>query len=106
MKRFSKKLDSFFWFLILILPIVIYITISFNVGNSTDFSTFISSWTFPFISDIFNDIFTGDLLFNPILVDYISYCVSVEIIHVFFDVVVFIPRLAHKLSGRFIDYEK
>lgn len=38
--------------------------------------------------------------YNQSIVYYLSYCVNIEIVHVLFDVLVFIPRLAHKWVGK------
>lgn len=100
MKKFHQKLDLFFWFLVAILPLIIFIVSTWNNPEALSFSEIIIPYRFNFIADIFNQIFTENLSFPVTLVDYLSYFVSVEIIHVFIDFVVFLPRLAHNLIGR------
>ena len=43
--------------------------------------------------------------YNQSIVYYLSYCVNIEIVHVLFDVLVFIPRLAHKWVGKAVQDE-
>ena len=101
MNRFGKKIDYIFWFIISIIPLIIYVSLCWNNPNAIDFSTFISNYRFAFIADIFNEIFKDTFIFPTVLVDFISYFCSVEIIHVFVDFIVFIPRFAHNFLGGF-----
>lgn len=94
--KFKKKIDILFWFIIAILPILIYFFVNFHATSAESFSVFISSWRFDFIADIFNDIFVDTFIFPVVLVDVLSYFISVEIIHVFVDCVAFLPRFAHQ----------
>lgn len=101
MKRIEKKFDILFWFLVDILPIVLYFVLNFRSASPVDFSQFISNFRFDFVADIFNQIFTNDLVFPVVLVDFLSYFVSVGIIHIFVDFVLFIPRFAHNVFEKF-----
>lgn len=101
MSRFGKKIDYIFWFIISITPLIVYFVSSWNNPNTIDFSSFIANYRFTFIANIFNSIFTDTFIFPTALVDFISYFCSVEIIHVFVDFVVFIPRFAHNLTDKF-----
>ena len=100
MKRIEKKFDYLFWFLIDILPIIIYFILCFRASNAIDFGTFITGFRFDFVADIFNEIFTENLTFPVVLVDYLSYFCSVGIIHIFVDFVLFIPRFAHNALSK------
>lgn len=100
MTRFEKKVDSFVWTFILLCPFIVYFIAYFRQETVLDFNTFISGYSFDFIYNMFSSIFTEDLIFSDTLVRIISYMVSVEIIHVFFDFIVFLPRFAHKFLGR------
>lgn len=111
--RFSYKLDKIFWFVISFFPLfswLIYL-LSFS-GYTTSPLTFYA-WleqNFAFmgqvsqspIYSIFFQLFsiTSVTSLFPILstslMAFFSYLVTVEIIHVIYDVIVFIPRLAHK----------
>ena len=101
MTKFQRKLDELFWFIVAVLPILIYFISNFHATNVGDFSAFIEPYRFDFISDIFNQIFTDTLTFPEPLVAFLSYFVSVEIIHIFIDAVVLLPRFVHKLLGVF-----
>lgn len=99
--KFEKKLDSLFWWLIALLPILVYFISVFHVGAElSQFNSYVDLFTFDYVADIFNRIFTENLAFPSILVNYLSYFISVEIIHIFVDVVVFLPRWFHGLLER------
>lgn len=98
MTRNEKKLNNLFWFLIMLLPIFIYF-ITCLKGEFIAFELFINNYSFSFITDILNDIFSNTFVFNGVLIAYISYAFSVELIHLFYDFMVFIIRLAHKWIG-------
>lgn len=100
MNRFGKKIDYIFWFIISIIPLIVYFVSCWNNPNIIDFSTFIANYRFTFIADIFNQIFTDTLIFPTALVDFVSYFCSVEIIHLFVDFIVFIPRFAHNFTNK------
>lgn len=110
--RFAYKLDKLFWFLITLLPIILY-TVYLFANRSGTFLGFEK-----FLQSIFNYDYPTGLSANPIfkvlfalfsfsdtsvfaflpysLLYLLTYMASVEVIHVCFDVIVFIPRLAHK----------
>lgn len=94
------KLDLIFWWLIWVLPFVGAVLVVATSGTH-DFSAFLSfmqGFAFPFITDIWLDIeATIGINFPEVLRVYASYLVSVEIVHVFVDVMIFIPRICHKI---------
>ena len=98
--RFSRKLDKVFWFILLLLPIIVYFVMYFSTGTTLNFITYVHNFRFPFIADIFESVFTSANFGGIVIVNYLSYCVGVEIAHCLFDVVVFIPRLAHKFISK------
>ena len=111
--RFAYKLDQIFWFLIAIAPFLGYfVCVAFNgltVANEQDVtlpnffvsyvlggSGFSNNIVWTTIYRIFGEngvfpIFTSEA---PLYV--LNWFIWVELFHVFFDVIVFIPRLAHK----------
>lgn len=111
--RFSYKLDKIFWWIVSLLPVLSYILyVGFgNVKTSTgslytlpDFfvsfvlhgAGFSDNIVWITLSKIFGTggvfpIFTSD---PPLFI--FNWFIWVELFHVFFDVIVFIPRLAHK----------
>lgn len=106
--------DRLFWLIVALLPVLIYLCtfISYRFTTVTDtlptFAEFISNFgvsqtsvVYTSISDLFG--LNGILpLFNnnnSILL-YMAYFVSVEIVHLAVDFLVFIPRLAHKFMEK------
>lgn len=117
--RFAHKLYTLLWWLLSILPLIAYICwlscYDFSSHDPADFATFFTDW-FGIVVSESNVVFTtlrsilsGDIL--PFLTAeggmlfFIAWLVELEIIHVLFDVLVFIPRFAHKLTGKAIDYD-
>lgn len=110
--RFSRKIDHIFWFLILMLPVASWLSYLFSFNGYGDAASPVisfGSWiTNQFTgSNISNNIVYTTLngifgssgafpVFGPSFLYFVTYLVNVELIHVFFDVIVFVPRLAHK----------
>lgn len=100
----EKKLNNFIWFLFGILPIVIYLIMTWQ-NTVTDFSAFIVPYRFDFLYNILVDI--SDLgAFNlpTILIGLVSYLFSVELCRLFFECIVFFIRLPRHLIG--VVYDK
>lgn len=108
--RFSYKLDKIFWWIVALAPLfcfLLYVPFKNISGTSVTLSTFISD---NFLNGIaFGENVIWVALYNifsrngvfPLFAGegglYIFFWfISVELIHLFFDVIVFIPRLAHK----------
>ncbi len=97
-RRLADKLDRLFWFMMWLLPLAVFAFCYAMEGS--DLATFLAflseNFSFTFIEEILDNLiqttFNSSFAFTP----YLSYVVGVEIVHVFFDVIVFIPRLAHK----------
>lgn len=104
-------LDHIFWWLMWLLPLVGGIIV-LAAGGSHDFASFygfLGNFSFPFVADLVGDIMELTAIALPdVLITIISYLVSVEICHVFVDVLVFIPRLCHKFVqlDTYTDYIK
>ena len=104
--RFARKCDKIFWMIVSLLPIIIYfISYFYKASAAADFTSFMTVYRFDFIADIFESVFTTAGFGQLYCVDYLSYVVGVEIAHCLFDVVVFIPRLAHKWIGKAVQDE-
>lgn len=111
--RFSYKLDRIFWFIISLLPVLSWLFYLFGyVHFSTNSSTgvvYFFNWlqsnflivdfaSNPFYS-VLSQIFSSGGVFPLLDANVLSLFVwflTVEVIHVCFDVMAFIPRLAHK----------
>ena len=114
--RFAYRLDKVFWLLITLLPIILYAIHLFATrsGSPLAFDAFlrtIFNYDYPTgmarnpIYKAFYALFSfSDTAIFPILpfslLYLFSYMATVEIIHVCFDVVVFIPRLARKWTSK------
>lgn len=110
--RFAYKLDKIFWFLLTFLPVILYAIYLFSnkATSYLDFSKFLQTifnYDYPTgisanpIYKVLASLFSfGDTGVFPILpfsfLYLFAYMATVEVIHVAFDVIVFIPRLAHK----------
>ena len=111
--RFSYKFDKLFWWIVALLPVLCYILyVGFgDVKTSTG-----SLYTLPdfFVTFILNGYGFGDNIVWTTLyrifgssgvfpvftsdssIYIFNWFIWVELFHVFFDIIVFIPRLAHK----------
>lgn len=106
MTRFDRKVDRVIWSIILLLPIIAFIVCTFRNPSLTAFTQVMSAFKFDFVSEILNKIFINNYALPVDLVNYLSYFVSVEILHVFVDFICFIPRFSHDLLGGFYPREK
>ncbi len=106
MTRFEKKVDRVIWSIILLLPIIAFIVCTFRNPSLNAFTQVMSAFKFEFVSNILNQIFIGNYALPADLVNYLSYFVSVEILHVFVDFICFIPRFSHNLLEGFYPLEK
>lgn len=108
--RFAYKLDKIFWYFISFAPLIfyaLYLVAHFKQSEYFSFNVFLSNYlglSFSF-DNIFSFVFSsilGPSGIFPVFSDQsgwlvlFSYFATVEIAHALFDVVVFIPRLAHK----------
>lgn len=96
--RFSNKVEKIFWTVTLALPLIVYLTIYSKSGSSApSFFSFLETFSpFPYVSNIFDSVTETVFGETFALTNYLSYMVGVEIFHIMYDVIVFIPRLAHK----------
>lgn len=111
--RFAFKLDKIFWFVISFFPLFSWLIYLFSFSSYTASPLTFFAWidqNFGFMGQVQNSviystlyqIFTitsADSLFPALstsLLAFFTYLVTVEIVHVVYDVIVFIPRLAHK----------
>lgn len=96
-------IDNLFWMLIMLIPVmVLFIT-------KEDFSTVLSQFGINDSNIIYTtlgELFGGSGIF-PIFTDgspfllYFTFLVIIELMHLFVDFLVFIPRLAHKWFDSF-----
>lgn len=119
-RTIANIVDSAFWFLVAILPLALYLItcLSYKLQSSTDtltaFLPFMknlglmdSGIIYNSLSDLFGSggilpLFSAEN--NAILV-FFSYFVSVEIVHLAVDFLLFIPRIGHKYMNTFTQNE-
>lgn len=108
--RFGRKMDKTFWFFLTLFPLFGYSLYLFSINGSVgslSFYAFMQNFVQIAVHvgnpvhKVFASIFGSSGLFPLFsdgsgLLDFFTYAVSIEILHVCFDVIVFIPRLAHK----------
>lgn len=111
--RFAFKLDKFFWFVISLFPLFSWLIYLFSFSSYTTSPLTFFAWLdqyFGFIGQIPNSVIYSTLyqIFSITSVDslfpvlstslmaFFTYLITVEIVHVVYDIIVFIPRLAHK----------
>ena len=108
--RFSYKLDKIFWFFIAFSPLIfyaLYLASHFKQSEYFSFYVFLSNYLGLFfssnnvLSSIFSSILGPSGIFPVFSAQsgwlvFFSFLATVEVVHILFDVVAFIPRLAHK----------
>jgi hypothetical protein len=111
--RFAFKLDKIFWFIISFFPLFSWLIYLFSFSSYTASPLTFYAWleqNFAFMGQISQSIIYSTFyqifsitsvasLFPTLstsLMAFFTYLITVEIIHVVYDVIVFIPRLAHK----------
>lgn len=111
--RFSYKLDKIFWFVISFLPLFSWLVYLFSFSSYAESPVSFYTWleqNFGFMGHITNSVIYSTLyqifsitsvtslfpVLSTSLLAFFTYLITVEIVHVIYDVIVFIPRLAHK----------
>lgn len=112
--RFGYKLDKLFWFFIQMLPLLSWFIYCFSVTRSSENSF----WAFDrFLIEVFGiGNFDGNVIYQGLskifqysvstvpelsflsksLTALFSWFLMIEVLHLCFDILAFIPRLAHK----------
>jgi hypothetical protein len=111
--RFAFKLDKIFWFVVSFFPLFSWLIYLFSFSSYTTSPLTFFAWieqNFGFMGQVQQSVIYStlyqifsitsvDSLFPALstsLIAFFTYLVTVEIVHVVYDVIVFIPRLAHK----------
>ena len=103
--RFGRKCDKIFWVIVLLLPVFTYFVTAYRITGAPDFLTYCEAYRFDFVANIFESVFTMSNFGALPIANFLSYCVGVELAHVMFDVIVFIPRFSHKLISKAVQDE-
>ena len=132
--RLQEKLDKWFWFILAIFPIVTYLIYLFGFYSggfistetvSENITTYaynsplsFSSFMLDLLTFYAGDGPVRDVLFSILgpggifplfaqgwgFLSYFVYFISLHIVHVLVDVLVFIPRFAHKIMSKAINF--
>lgn len=99
--------DNFMWYLVYLLPLIIFIILLCNGDSDISISTVLTNYKLDTVQNViinsFSDVLGADGVFalfnNNDLLLYFVYFISVYICHIFIDIVLFIPRYAHRIIG-------
>lgn len=112
--RFAYRLDKTFWFIIQMLPLLSWFIYCFSVTRGSENSfwafdrflievfgigNFDANVVYQALSKVFQysvSTFPGIAFLPKSLTALFSWFIMIEVFHVCFDIIVFIPRLAHK----------
>ena len=103
-KTMNNFFDNLMWYMIYLLPLVLFVLVSFRIGQFTSLSNCFDliglNVSNSFIYQTFNDLFGANgvvnLFNNTDILLYFTYFVSVYVCHLAVDFLLFIPRLSHK----------
>ncbi len=96
MEKMKEKIDHLLWAFVWLIPVIGYIVAFWRQGSAPPIFEYISNnFAFEWIKNILDTVIETAFNTNFSITGYISYLVGVEIIHVMFDIIVFIPRFAH-----------
>lgn len=93
--KIAKKLDCLFWWLVAVLPLLLYCIVYFKSATAITFNEFIEPFRFDFVANSLEQIAsTASIAIPTVLINYLSYFVVVEIAHLFIDAIIFLPKFA------------
>lgn len=105
MTKMKHKIDQFLWAFMWMLPFLAFFVSWFRIGSAPAILTWIDQqFSFPFVRDILNNVWSTAFGAELQLSGFISYLICVEVVHCLFDVVVFIPRIAHTFIDKFVGF--
>lgn len=110
-RNFKYALDNIFWYILYILPVLCYIiTIASRRGTEVvALPVYFENFGVPMVSDVVNSALSAVFGADGVLPLYgfstalpaLSWFVSLMIVHLAIDVLLFIPRFAHKYMDKF-----
>lgn len=109
-KTLSHLFDDILWYTLYLLPVLCFLIVSWRTGEFVTLSSamsscgldiFIENPVFATLSSIFGDAGILKLFSSVDFIQYASYFVSVFLVHLAVDVLLFIPRFAHKCMSCF-----
>ena len=104
-KTQKNLFDNIMWYILYLLPLLIWLLVAYRTGEIVTLSTAMSSMGLDIFNNnqiliSLNEIFSTSgilpLFQSQDIIFYMSYFISVFLIHLFVDFILFIPRIAHK----------
>lgn len=105
-QRTQKNLfDNIFWYLIYLLPLIIWVVVSFRTGTIISLSSALETMGLKVLEDnqiiinlseIFGSVGVFPMFASIDILLYFTYFICVFLMHLFVDFLLFIPRIAHK----------
>ena len=104
-KTQKNLFDNIMWYILYLLPVIMWAIVSYRTGTMASLSSAMSSFgldilgtnqVYVVLSDIFATTGILPLFVANDLIMYFTYFISVFIVHLFVDFILFIPRIAHK----------
>ena len=103
MAKLKQKIDYFLWAFMWMLPFLAFFVSWFRIGAAPQILTFIDEqFAFKWVQDLINNAWSLAFGENLPIAGFLSYLIGVEVAHCLFDVVVFIPRMAHTFIDKFV----
>ena len=101
----KANLDQLLWGFLWIAPLFGYLVAFWQTGCAPALFEYINdNFTFEFIKAVIDNVWQKAFDSQLVISGYLSYLVAVEIAHVLFDVIVFIPRFAHAITDKAINF--
>lgn len=113
-RNFMFYCDTLFWYIVYMLPVIVLLLSIYRTGEIVSLSSALTDLGITFVQenivfDTISSVFgTGGvfpIFSNPDVLLFLTYFCYMIIIHLVVDVIVFIPRLAHKWIDKFCKKE-
>lgn len=109
-KTLKTLFDSLFWYFVYLLPLILLTVSIFRTGTITSLSSVMGSigvnilennFIYTSLLDIFGTGGIFPLFIQTDLLMFLTYFISAFLLHLFVDIILFIPRFAMNLSDNF-----
>lgn len=114
MRKIKCIADTIFWYSLYTLPVVLLILSYFRgtdyslaqIFNNVGLNIISTNPIYDVLIQTFGENGFLPVFTNTIVIEYLSYFIMLMIIHIFVDVLLFIPRFCHKLIDKGDEYGK
>lgn len=109
-KTISHLFDNIMWYGLYLLPVILFMLAVFRTGDvvtltqvmsNAGLSIFSENFVYVGLNNLFGSAGVMPLFVVPDILAYSSYFISVFLVHLAVDVLLFIPRFAHKCMSCF-----